>query len=89
MTAPSCCLRNAARAHAFIVEIGFVRAQSDLCVYTKVHNKRHMAISVHVDDVLAAATAAQAEWLHQELDRKYDIMFQLTALCLGLRVQKL
>ena len=57
-----------ATLHAFIVEIGFVRAQSDLCVYTKVHNKQRMAISVHVDDVLAAATAAQAEWLRQELD---------------------
>ena len=66
-----------------------MRAQSDLCVYTKVHNKWRMAISVHVDDVLAAATAAQAEWLCQELDRKYGVTFQLTALCLGLRVQKL
>ena len=59
----------------FIVEIGFVCAQSDLCVYTKVHNKQCMAISVHVDDMLAAATAAQAEWLCQELDRKYGVMF--------------
>ena len=48
-----------------------------------------MAISMHVDDVLAAATAVQAEWLCQELNRKYGVTFQLTVLCLGLRVQKL
>ena len=66
-----------------------MHTQSNLCVYIKVHNKQRMAISVHVDDVLAAATAAQAEWLRQELDRKYGVTFQLTALCLGLRVQKL
>ena len=67
------------------MEIGFVCAQSDLCVYTKVLNQRHMAISMHVNDVLAAATAAQAEWLCQELDRKYGVTFQLTALCSGSR----
>jgi hypothetical protein len=78
-----------ATLHAFIVEIGFTRANSDLCVYTKKHGGKRMAISVHVDDVLAAATPAQAEWLRQELDKKYGVTFQLTALCLGLRVQKL
>ena len=78
-----------ATLHAFIVEIGFTRANSDLCVYTKKHRGKCMAISVHVNDVLAAATPAQAEWLCQELDKKYSVTFQLTALCLGLRVQKL
>ena len=68
----------------FIVEIGFTCTNSDLCVYTKKHVRRRMVISVHVDDVLAAATPAQAEWLRQELDKKYGV-----TLCLGLRVQKL
>ena len=72
--------------HAFIVEIGFTRANSDLCVYTKKHVKRHMVISMHVNNVLTAATPAQTEWLHQELDKKYGVTFQLTVLCLRLRV---
>ena len=38
---------------------------------------------------MLTATAAQAEWLRQELDRKYGVTFQLRALCLELRIQKL
>ena len=75
--------------HTFIVKIGFKHTNSDLYVYIKMHERKHMAISMHVDDVLSAATPAQAEWLHQELDKKYGVTFQLTILCLGLRVQKL
>ena len=48
-----------------------------------------MAVSIHVDNILTAATPTQAEWLRKELDKKYGVTFQLTALCLGLQVQKL
>ena len=78
-----------ATLHTFIVELGFKRARSDLCVYIKIHEKTRMAVSIHVDDILTAATPTQAEWLRKELDKKYGVTFQLTALCLGLRVQKL
>ena len=78
-----------ATLHTFIVEIGFTCTNSDLYVYTKKYMRRCMVISVHVDDVLTTATSTQAEWLHQELDKKYGVTFQLTVLCLGFRVQKL
>ena len=73
-----------ATLHTFIVELGFKRACSDLCVFIKIHEKTRMAVSIHVDDILTAATPTQAEWLHKELDKKYGVTFQLTALCLGL-----
>jgi hypothetical protein len=77
-----------AAIHSYIIEIGFTRTTSDLCVYTKRHNDLRMVIALHVDDFTVAATQEQFNWFTTALKKRFSIKHQVANQCLGLKIWK-
>jgi hypothetical protein len=76
-----------ATIHNYLIELGFKRSPSDLCVYTKNMEGRIVA-ALHVDDFLLAATPSQYKHFVDALTAKFPSKFQPTSQCLGMRVLK-
>ena len=77
-----------AAIHAYILELGFSRTSADLCVYTVDKFGTRMAIGLHVDDFLVAATPQQFEWFTTALKVRFSIKSQQATMCLGLKIEK-
>ena len=78
-----------AAVHAYLLEIGFRRADADLCIYTKSHEGGRIAISLHVDDFLTAATQAQFAWFVEMMLKRFSIKYSQATMCLGMRIAQI
>jgi len=78
-----------AALHAYIVELGFIKASQDQCVYIIAQGGTRLVIAVHVDDFLVAATNKGFEWLCQQLQRRFTIKSQPVDMCLGMKIEKI
>ena len=71
-----------ANIHSYILELGFTRTHSDLCVYTK----DQIVLALHVDDFLVASTHQSFDWLVSQLQQRFSLSHKEADICLGIKI---
>ena len=80
--------------HSYCLQIGFVRASSDLCVYTREFAPQdgcepgRLIACLHVDDFLVAGKPKQLEWFKKNLLAKFGIKWTDDLLFLGIKIHR-
>jgi hypothetical protein len=78
-----------AAIHSYILEIGFTRTSTDLCIYTITFLRRdHMIIAIHVDDFLITSNKEHFQWLVKTMKQQYKISHHKANLYLGIKIER-
>src|SRR5271163_3685048 len=71
-----------ANIHSYILDLGFTRTHSDLCVYTK----DQIVLALHVDDFLVASSLQSFNWLVTQLQLRFNLSHKEANMCLGIKI---